>query len=253
MSKTPARRTAPHIAVIDGQPTTTSRDIAETFGKRHDHVLDRIRKLDCSPEFNAPNFRAVEYTDAKGEQRTEYRITRDGFAFLCMGFTGARAAQWKEKYIATFNRLAERVAAKAAPQPRATAKALPAPGVDVLALLLGGQCTPEHVYPPEIERAIDKQAWALARDAYDLLREHMRRRVAYRHVFGAPVRKIDTVGALADIKNMTLGHALAHTAVEEMRYALSGARIAAQGAAEAAERIKAQIAELTKNHEGGQS
>lgn len=124
MVKTPARRTAPHIAVVNGQPTTTSRDIAETFGKRHDDVLKRIRALDCSPEFNARNFAAVEFTDAKGETRTEYRITRDGFAFLCMGFTGAKAAQWKERYINTFNKLADKVAS----QPTGPANELPPVG-----------------------------------------------------------------------------------------------------------------------------
>jgi phage regulator Rha-like protein len=32
-----------------------------------------------------------------------YYVTRDGFSFLAMGFTGKKAAQWKEKYIAAFN------------------------------------------------------------------------------------------------------------------------------------------------------
>lgn len=135
MAHSPARRTAPHIAVIDGQPTTTSRDIAETFGKRHTDVLERIRKLDCSKEFNERNFPRVEYIDAKGETRTEYRITRDGFAFLCMGFTGAKAAVWKERYIHTFNKMADKLAGKPAqgvsgkvrtPTP---APALPAPSL----------------------------------------------------------------------------------------------------------------------------
>lgn len=51
-----------------------------------------IGKLDCSPEFNVLNFKAVEYLDAKGERRRSFDITRDGFSFLVMGFTGARAA-----------------------------------------------------------------------------------------------------------------------------------------------------------------
>jgi phage regulator Rha-like protein len=34
-----------------------------------------------------------------------YRITRDGFTFLCMGFTGAEAAKWKEAYINAFNEM----------------------------------------------------------------------------------------------------------------------------------------------------
>jgi Rha family phage regulatory protein len=34
-----------------------------------------------------------------------YLMTRDGFTFLAMGFTGARAAEFKERYIAEFNRM----------------------------------------------------------------------------------------------------------------------------------------------------
>ena len=110
MVKIPSSNAVPQITVIDGQLKTTSRDIADRFGKRHDDVLKRIRSLECSPEFNARNFALVDYIDAKGEARTEYRITRDGFSFLCMGFTGAKAAQWKERYISTFNQMAEQLA-----------------------------------------------------------------------------------------------------------------------------------------------
>ena len=113
MVKIPSSNAVPHISVIDGQLTTTSRDIAVCFSRRHADVLERIRKLDCSHDFNARNFPLVEYIDAKGETRTEYRITRDGFSFLCMGFTGAKAALWKERYISTFNEMAARLAAPA--------------------------------------------------------------------------------------------------------------------------------------------
>jgi len=99
----------PYVEVINGQIKTTSLKIAEHFNKRHDNVLDKIQKLDCSPEFNALNFKAVEYTDAKGENRPAYEITRDGFTFLAMGFTGKEAAKWKESYINAFNKLAEEV------------------------------------------------------------------------------------------------------------------------------------------------
>lgn len=95
----------PDLAVINGKIKTTSLKIAEHFGKRHDHVLDKIRNLDCSPEFNAPNFGLVEYEDAKGEKRPAYEITRDGFMFLAMGFTDKAAAQWKEAYINAFNEM----------------------------------------------------------------------------------------------------------------------------------------------------
>lgn len=81
----------------------SSREVAENFGKLHKDVLRAIRNLDCSPEFNERNFAPVEYLDSKGEKRTEYGMTRDGFSFLVMGFTGKEAAIWKERYITAFN------------------------------------------------------------------------------------------------------------------------------------------------------
>lgn len=154
MTKALARRTAPHIAVVDGQPTTTSRDIAETFGKRHDNLLNSIRKLECSAEFAALNFKASGYTDVTGRTLTEYRITRDGFAFLCMGFTGAKAAQWKERYINTFNRMAGKLADHSA----GVSKMVAAKPKAVLAL-------PAPTLRPEVQAAINDRAWALAGDA----------------------------------------------------------------------------------------
>ena len=76
---------------------------AEHFGKLHKDVLRAIRNLECSAEFNGRNFAPVDYIDEKGEPRPMYRITRDGFAFLAMSFTGKEAARWKEAYIDAFN------------------------------------------------------------------------------------------------------------------------------------------------------
>lgn len=65
------RAIAPAIAIVDGAPTTTSLQVAQHFGKQHEDVLKRIRVLtaETPAEFNAGNFAAVEYTDAKGERR----------------------------------------------------------------------------------------------------------------------------------------------------------------------------------------
>lgn len=102
MATTPAIP-APEIRIIDGHAVTTSLAIADYFTKRHDDVLKRIRNLECSPDFTARNFAASEYTDSTGRKLPSYLITRDGFAFLAMGFTGKRAAQFKEAYITAFN------------------------------------------------------------------------------------------------------------------------------------------------------
>lgn len=104
------------VELVDGQPTTTSLDVAAHFGKRHDTVLRAVRTLDSSPEFNARNFAEVEYQDAKGERRPQFRMTRDGFTFLCMGFTGKEAAKWKETYICAFNQLERQVRSQGMPE-----------------------------------------------------------------------------------------------------------------------------------------
>lgn len=93
------------LVVRDGEVFTTSRVVAEYFDKRHDDVLKKIRALDCSDEFNARNFAGVEYLDAKGEVRPMVELTRDGFMFLAMGFTGPKAAAVKEAFILTFNQM----------------------------------------------------------------------------------------------------------------------------------------------------
>ena len=77
------------------------------FGKEHRNVLRAIRSLECSEYFNALNFERVNYNDAKGEKREMYNVTKDGFMFLVMGFTGKQAASIKEAYINAFNQMAE--------------------------------------------------------------------------------------------------------------------------------------------------
>lgn len=65
-------------------------------------MLRSIKLLKCSKDFNARNFASVEYKDQKGEKRTYYDMTQDGWMFLVMGFTGEKAAEWKEKFIVAF-------------------------------------------------------------------------------------------------------------------------------------------------------
>ncbi|MBV7133681.1 transcriptional regulator [Escherichia coli] len=95
----------PDVTIKNGRAVTTSVAIAEFFGKRHDNVIQKIKTLECSEKFNALNFKDVTYTDAKGEKRPMYQITKNGFVFLVMGFTGNKAAAFKEAYIAEFDRM----------------------------------------------------------------------------------------------------------------------------------------------------
>lgn len=99
----------PVVRVIDGQAVTTSLDLAAYFGKRHDDVIRKIRSLDCSLEFTARNFTVSAYDDPTGRSLPCYLLTRDGFFFVAMGFTGRRAAEFKEAYIAAFNAMEQRL------------------------------------------------------------------------------------------------------------------------------------------------
>lgn len=95
----------PQVRIVNGVAMTTSLDIAQYFDKRHDHVLRDIRSLEVSDSFRLPNFGESSYLNQQGKQQPMYHLTKDGFIFLVMGFTGEKAAQIKEAYIAAFNRM----------------------------------------------------------------------------------------------------------------------------------------------------
>lgn len=106
------------ISIENEVPKTTSLVVAKFFGKRHADVLRSISKLDCSEEFSKRNFALViesmTYNDNKGVSQDKdtkridhYMMTKDGFMFLVMGFTGKQAAKLKEAYINEFNRMSD--------------------------------------------------------------------------------------------------------------------------------------------------
>ena len=216
------RRTAPRIAAHNGQLTTTSRDIAETFGKEHKDVVRRINALQCSAEFRSAHFYAHPYTlEQNGETYTEYLVTKDGFAFLCMGFTGAKAAAWKEKYIAHFNAMAEKLAKKQPKQPLAHTESAQsaikqiaydptsAIGKDLPPLPAG------YEFPPEIMAQIEAAVIPQAMACIPALRSYMMRRVKHMctNAHGLDPQRVPQAIATA-----SLASALAHTAHEQYHH-----------------------------------
>jgi Rha family phage regulatory protein len=115
------------VKPFHGHPVTTSRKVAEVFQKRHDNVLRDIQELietlgsfnllnfgevdllkieEIKPsDFLLKNFFRVSYTDKKGRAYTEYKITKDAFTLLAMGYTGAKAIAFKIAYISRFNQM----------------------------------------------------------------------------------------------------------------------------------------------------
>lgn len=91
------------VKLNNGQTTTSSRTMATHFKKLHKNIIRDIENLECSNEFKEANFFRSEYVSSRNRAEPEYQITRDGFTFLAMGFSGKEAAVFKEQYIAAFN------------------------------------------------------------------------------------------------------------------------------------------------------
>lgn len=106
-----ASNLTPEIIVKSGRPVTTTKAVAAYFVKQHQHVTQKVESLDCSEHFLTSNFSLVNY-EHNGNTYKMYEMTKNGFVFLVMGFTGKKAAQFKETYIAEFDRMESELAAK---------------------------------------------------------------------------------------------------------------------------------------------
>jgi Rha family phage regulatory protein len=94
-----------------GHPFCSSRQVAETFERQHQHVLRSIREAGeemgrFAVQFWTTNFIEVKYKE-RGRLYPEFLLTKDGFSFVAMGFTGGKAAQFKIAYINRFNHMEE--------------------------------------------------------------------------------------------------------------------------------------------------
>jgi Rha family phage regulatory protein len=101
----------PRIVLVDGELKATSLAIAEHFGMEHREVLRAIRTSleDVSEEFGRCNFAPISYKDVLNREQPMYQLTRNGFSFIAMGFTGSKAARWKEAYIKAFTLMEQKL------------------------------------------------------------------------------------------------------------------------------------------------
>lgn len=95
----------------NGEAKTTSYAVAEAFKKRHADVLRAIKNMKCSPSFRERNF-ALCFENNKlqnGKPQKFYQMTKDGWMFLVMGFSGEKADLIKEQFIEAFNWMASQL------------------------------------------------------------------------------------------------------------------------------------------------
>lgn len=103
-----ANNIQPVVTLNDGIATTLSTDVAAVFGKQHKNVIRDIENIIATlPENRRLNFELCFENNAlaNGKPIKRYRLTRDGFTFLAMGFTGEKAQAFKWAYIDAFNRM----------------------------------------------------------------------------------------------------------------------------------------------------
>ncbi|MBS5886540.1 Rha family transcriptional regulator [Clostridium sp.] len=105
----------------EGQLVVTSRQISEDFKKRNSHVVEAIEnKIKSLTAENSEVeieklFIPTTYIH-NGNEYKEYLLTRDGFTFIVMGFTGAKADAWKLKYIEAFNKMEKAIKEQQVPK-----------------------------------------------------------------------------------------------------------------------------------------
>jgi len=92
------------------QLVTTSLNVAEVFGKNHQHVTRAIRdiikkwdELGLTNFGQSSYFIKSQYVNEQGKPQPMYLITKKGAARLIMGFTGIEAEKFKVGYIETFD------------------------------------------------------------------------------------------------------------------------------------------------------
>lgn len=81
--------------------TMTSREIAEQANKRHDHVLDAIRKMEPAwIKAGRPNFRETSYIDQSNRQQRQYELTKTECLYIATKFNDEARAKlvlrWEE-------------------------------------------------------------------------------------------------------------------------------------------------------------
>ena len=102
----------PVVSVVNNHVTALSTDVAKFFGKEHFNVVRDIENLLKNlPISRAFNFEASmvqiasNLKNAPAKLIKAYRMTRDGFTLLVMGWTGKEALQYKLLWLDKFNEM----------------------------------------------------------------------------------------------------------------------------------------------------
>lgn len=96
------------VKVENNQIVTDSRSVAEHFGKEHAKVIRSIEGIISeTPKVASQKmfYKTTYKVEGNNKSYKMYLMNRNGFSLLVMGFTGARAMEWKLRYIDAFNEM----------------------------------------------------------------------------------------------------------------------------------------------------
>ena len=96
-----------YLFVSDGVPKITSNVVAKLFGRLHKDVMRSVNNIVGEDNIGVlrRNFTPGLYSDAQGQERPCFHMTRDGFLLLVLGFTGEKANAFKLQMIEVFNNM----------------------------------------------------------------------------------------------------------------------------------------------------
>lgn len=107
----------PQLVLMDGQYFVTSLNIAEVFGKHHQHVLRDIRIIEKKVDFAFfdEHFQMSSYSSSNGLDCPLYYLSRTGLSLLLMTYPNAKNFLFKRLFLEKFLETEQKTEAKQLP------------------------------------------------------------------------------------------------------------------------------------------
>ena len=233
----------------DGQPWLRVSQIGRALGyAKPDAHMTRLY-LKHAAEFTDSMTALVKLKTKGGEQEVRIFSLR-GAHLLGMFARTERAAEFRRWVLdildadtgAEAQRRAKPGANQLTVQPVPQARA----GINLRTVMMDGNSAPTVPLTPDLQAAINRKAWAMAHDAFELCREHLARRVAYRCEFGHPERLLNEERARAIVSETTLDMALTPRYHNQLAALLDLTQMVADHARDNLTKMREELKGMTK-------
>ncbi|QVV90857.1 Rha family transcriptional regulator [Weissella tructae] len=104
------------VQIENNEVMTTSRQIAEVFGKEHKNVvrdirakIEKINELEDGSNLSSPTFIETSYINSQNKEHTMYKLNKDAVVLVVMNYQTKEALKFQLKYIDQFNLMEEQM------------------------------------------------------------------------------------------------------------------------------------------------